>query len=148
MDAFLTCSHLQLSTVDWVAPELSEWFIRLLEHLIHHLHSDFINAIVVEQAQVETPEKQKLDIVRYSSHLIIWDLLIVSQHKSPNELVMYYPRTWNVEVRTIFSLYTVSVRGQALLRLCSSMFLGWSIFYDPFPHPHSSAHLLIQFLML
>ena len=36
-----TPSHLQLSTVHWATPELSEWFLRLLEPLIHHLCSNF-----------------------------------------------------------------------------------------------------------
>jgi len=45
--------------------------------------------------------------VRYSLHLVIWHLMMVSQ-KSQNELFVYYPKTQNIKVKMIFgfSLYT------------------------------------------
>ena len=36
MDMFLTLSHLQLSTVHWVTPELSDYFLRL-QRLLHSI---------------------------------------------------------------------------------------------------------------
>ena len=45
-------------------------------------------------------------------------------------------------------LIVVCVRKLALSKLFSSMFFGWSMIYDPFPHPHSSTYLLSYILDL
>jgi len=40
---FFTFSHLQLSTVHCMTSELSEWFLRLLEHFFCHMRSNFLS---------------------------------------------------------------------------------------------------------
>ena len=47
---------------------------------------------------------------------------------------------------TIFNSNTITVRGLALSGLFSSMFFGWSMFHNPFLHPHSSAYPIFHAL--
>jgi len=54
---FLTLSHLQLSTVHWVTPELSDYFLRLQGLLIRLLHSIQVAGTTLQRVYMGGPKR-------------------------------------------------------------------------------------------
>jgi len=65
---------------------------------------------------------------------VTWSHVIEKNIKNPKQWyhIVYLPHVNLID----------NIRGLALPSSFSSMFFGWSMIYDPFPHPHSSAHLI------